>query len=860
MTEVVVVGGGLGGLTAAYRLRTTGRNVTLFEKRPLLGGKARSFTAGSPSAQTPFHPWDPDADLDWLTPTVDKGYHIFPGWYHELWGLLDEIGATDNFYPRERANRTEQSGGYALFMPPLEDLSPDATGRPEERLARSNNMKTLVPQQKWKLWQFGPVMSMALTGLGLASASGRTVEEMTVPDFVSTRWYNGMERASVLQDLIVKALANPSKHTSAYTMRQTFRRWIPTMLSGNPWTPPKGPLQQCLIDPIVDACDDLGVVIEFDELASMRRTGDAISELVFTSGRRVDTSDAQVVLALPADMLLDLLRTDPELLTIRSLSNLAHLRTAPMGALDLYFVDPDTPGYPKGLRPEVFTDRHFSLIESEFGLTGFPISNIPEWKPHLGGAPGLVLQFVCGNVLDVHEQPVDAFARLLIDEIAGYLGFEPERDLLGCVALPSSDEQLTMNDAGTWDKRPPADIKEISNLFLAGDFVKLSVDVAGMEAAVESGSNAARAILLSESIRANDPQTPEQWDEVVAEVETAIPRPSGLPSPWWQNVIWPVLRIGFVTVHHLLGWFVILARAPLSAGHDFVGSLHDRYEDHRDEIRRDGLGWHRLANWRRGRPRGVPVNQSIRERRKGTGEPMGGRDWLLVFAGWVAMVGGLVSAIVLATRIDGYSHVDDAISVLGREPETRAAYVAVTVAGWALFQLFAAVVRKFMPGSQVLVWMIAWFGFLWMVVGLFPVCDEVDGVRACGDAWEGISHGIHVIAALSMAVLLFAMPALTAIEVLDRLPQGYNANWAGFRRFSWVLTAVTGATGLYFALTVFDVVDGDGLAQRVHWTAGHVWLFMLGFWLFARRHRANDGSVAQPVGPLRSVDQRSLWA
>lgn len=98
--EVIVVGGGFAGLTAAYRLQKVGRQVTLFEKRALLAGKARSFGSTSAMALQPEHPWNPDADLSWLTPTVDKGYHIFPAWYHELWTLLDHIGATGNFYPR----------------------------------------------------------------------------------------------------------------------------------------------------------------------------------------------------------------------------------------------------------------------------------------------------------------------------------------------------------------------------------------------------------------------------------------------------------------------------------------------------------------------------------------------------------------------------------------------------------------------------------------------------------------------------------------------------------------------------------------------------------------------------------------
>ena len=39
MTTVVVVGGGIGGLVAAIRLRAAGHDVTLVERAPEVGGK-----------------------------------------------------------------------------------------------------------------------------------------------------------------------------------------------------------------------------------------------------------------------------------------------------------------------------------------------------------------------------------------------------------------------------------------------------------------------------------------------------------------------------------------------------------------------------------------------------------------------------------------------------------------------------------------------------------------------------------------------------------------------------------------------------------------------------------------------------
>jgi len=47
MPDVIVIGGGLAGLSAAAALGSTGHTVRLFESRPFLGGRATSYEAGS---------------------------------------------------------------------------------------------------------------------------------------------------------------------------------------------------------------------------------------------------------------------------------------------------------------------------------------------------------------------------------------------------------------------------------------------------------------------------------------------------------------------------------------------------------------------------------------------------------------------------------------------------------------------------------------------------------------------------------------------------------------------------------------------------------------------------------------------
>jgi len=74
--RVVVIGGGLAGITAAIALAESGAQVTLLEARPRLGGATCSFAR------------------DALT--VDTGQHIYLGCCTAYRGLLDKLGMTDH--------------------------------------------------------------------------------------------------------------------------------------------------------------------------------------------------------------------------------------------------------------------------------------------------------------------------------------------------------------------------------------------------------------------------------------------------------------------------------------------------------------------------------------------------------------------------------------------------------------------------------------------------------------------------------------------------------------------------------------------------------------------------------------------
>lgn len=81
--RVVVVGGGLAGMAAAYELLKRGFEVTLVERADNLGGRLTGW----------------NVDVNGETMAMEHGFHGFFNQYYNLNGLLDEMGLRGNFKP-----------------------------------------------------------------------------------------------------------------------------------------------------------------------------------------------------------------------------------------------------------------------------------------------------------------------------------------------------------------------------------------------------------------------------------------------------------------------------------------------------------------------------------------------------------------------------------------------------------------------------------------------------------------------------------------------------------------------------------------------------------------------------------------
>ncbi len=494
--RVVVLGGGVGGLSVAQELAERGFEIEVYERRPVFGGKARSIPVpgSAPAGRRPL--------------PGEHGFRFFPSFYRHLPDTMKRIpfagkSVFDNLVYATRV-QIARAGKLAFLEPTRFPQTLDDwltvfkslfsnLGIPEDELAffidRLLVLLTTCPER-------------------------RLAEDENIAwwDFIDARnksvSYQKYLGEGITRSLVAMKAEISSTRTVGYINLQLI---LGLLCSGEGFDRLlNGPTNDAWIDPWIAHLNALGVKLQGNSaVRSLEFGGGRVARVIIDqAGRTTEVEADWFVSALPVEIMAGLV-TDSIKAAAPSLAHLDKLPTRWMNGIQFY------------LREDVpLVHGHSNYLDSPWALTS--VSQRQFWPEidfsRLGdGNVGGILSVVVSDWDApgiVYGKPAKACtAQEIKEEIWAQLkvhlnndGVEPIKDsnLLSWFLDPdiqfpnptdvANAEPLMINPAGSLQYRPEAST-EIPNLFLASDYVRTYTDLATMEAANEAARRSVNALI-----------------------------------------------------------------------------------------------------------------------------------------------------------------------------------------------------------------------------------------------------------------------------------------------------------------------------------------------------------------------------
>jgi geranylgeranyl pyrophosphate synthase/uncharacterized protein with NAD-binding domain and iron-sulfur cluster len=515
--RVIIMGGGVGGMTAAHELAERGFEVVVLERRDIAGGKARSIPVFHDVDGTSGHQLV-DGSAAPIAHRVpgEHGFRFFPGFYKHVIDTMRRIPSidrnkvADHLVPTTRCAIT-QYGKPTFSVPTLFPRTPRDAG-------------TVLRDA---LLAFAPVTDLTPDDLALFGARIWQIitscAQRRLAEYERTSWWEfvGAEQRSASYQKFLAAgitrslVAAKARKASTRTIGDVFVQLILTILSpiaGSTDRVLDGPTNLVWIDPWLKYLESNGVRYlynaEVEEILcdKGRITGIAVRQ----HGNRTVVRGDHYVAALPLERIAPmvngpLVAADPTLANLRTLAPNVEW----MNGTQFY------------LRSNVPTAHgHVIHIDTEWALTS--ISQLQFWRkvpPELFGdsdvhsilsvdisdwtAPGsdgrsamqCSREEVVRETWNQLKRSINTDRELLRDEDLDSWFLDPDID--SDPARPGfllNSEPLLVNLVDTWALRPEA-TTAIPNLFLASDYVRTHTDLATMEGANEAARRAVNGLL-----------------------------------------------------------------------------------------------------------------------------------------------------------------------------------------------------------------------------------------------------------------------------------------------------------------------------------------------------------------------------
>lgn len=515
--RVVVLGGGVAGMSAAHELIERGFEVVVLERRDIAGGKARSIPVSDSEGGGAGHELADRgvAEIEHRLPG-EHGFRFFPGFYKHVIDTMRRIPSFDGRPVADHLVATTRVGfsqyEQPTFVVPAHfPQSPGDAGTVlRDILLAFGPMTGLTPED---LAFFGSRIWQLLT-----SCEARRLaeyEQVSWWEFIGAEQRSPAYRKFLGEGITRSLVAAKARRASARTIGSIFAQLMLTIVNPAGGAADRvldGPTNLVWIDPWLSWLQSRGVQYRYGaEVEQILCAGDRISGVVVCEqGARTVVQGDHYVAAVPLERMVpllnaELLAADPTLARLRTLAPNVEW----MNGIQFYLY--------RDL-PEVH--GHVIHIDTEWALTS--ISQFPFWRSVVP------TQLACGHVKDIISVDVsdwtapggdgrpamqcsrDEVARETWRQLKRSLNSEQEvlRDedlhswFLDSDTAPdplrpgylANAEPLLVNQVDTWALRPDAGTR-LANLFLASDYVRTHTDLATMEAANEAARRAVNALL-----------------------------------------------------------------------------------------------------------------------------------------------------------------------------------------------------------------------------------------------------------------------------------------------------------------------------------------------------------------------------